>query len=169
MRRLLLSAAFATVATTLTSLFLGKRHAKSAAAPLSAASHIIWGPRAFKVKRFDVKHTLVGGLVHTVAMGFWAGVLELIVRPRKYSPVEAIGYAGAVTAAAWLTDYALVPRRLTPGFEAHLDGRGLLHLYAALAAGLAAGLVVGPAEPRVEAALQASWAHPGALSLGRIE
>jgi hypothetical protein len=42
----------------------------------------------------------------------------------------------AVSAAAYVTDYHLVPRRLTPGFELRLPRLALAPIYAALAVGL---------------------------------
>lgn len=35
--------------------------------------------------------------------------------------------------------YTITPRRLTPGYEHRLDGRGMVAVYAALAAGSALG------------------------------
>jgi hypothetical protein len=46
--------------------------------------------------------------------------------------------AAAVSSAAYVTDYYVVPRRLTPGFELRLPGSALALIYAALALGLSA-------------------------------
>jgi hypothetical protein len=48
-----------------------------------------------------------------------------------------------VTAGAYLTDYYLVPKRFTPGFEKRLSGKSLAAIFVALAAGLAARDVIG--------------------------
>ncbi len=45
--------------------------------------------------------------------------------------------AGVATAGiAYVVDFYVVPKRLTPGFEKRLSNRSLLGIYAALAAGL---------------------------------
>lgn len=44
--------------------------------------------------------------------------------------------AAAVTALAAGVDYLLVPRRFTPGFEAHLPRTSIVLVYVAFAAGL---------------------------------
>ena len=41
-----------------------------------------------------------------------------------------------VSATAYVTDYCVVPKRLTPGFELRLPRRALAPIYAALALGL---------------------------------
>jgi hypothetical protein len=56
----------------------------------------------------------------------------------RAKPTQAIAYAGATAAIAYAIDCHAVPKRLTPGFEAHLSGRSMFYVYAALAAGLAA-------------------------------
>jgi hypothetical protein len=46
--------------------------------------------------------------------------------------------AAAVSAVAYVTDYHLVPRRLTPGWEHRVSGKSLAAVYGVLALGLAA-------------------------------
>ena len=63
----------------------------------------------------------------------------MAVRPGGKGDVTATLLSGAaVSALAYLTDYHVVPSRLTPGFEKRLGGRSLLAIYAALAFSLAA-------------------------------
>ncbi|CAI07401.1 hypothetical protein ebA2309 [Aromatoleum aromaticum EbN1] len=49
----------------------------------------------------------------------------------------------AVAAGAYVTDYYLVPKRFTPGYEKRLSGQSLALIYGALALGLAAGALLG--------------------------
>ena len=42
----------------------------------------------------------------------------------------------AIAALAYLTDYYVVPKRLTPGFEERLSGRSMFGIYALLGATL---------------------------------
>jgi hypothetical protein len=58
--------------------------------------------------------------------------------------------AAAVTAGAYITDYYLVPKRFTPGFEKRVSGKSLFAIYVALAVGLAARDVIKAGKPRRE-------------------
>lgn len=136
-QRILVTSAASTAATTVATAVLGQLQCGSPAAPLNATSHIIWGERAKHLDAADVSHTVVGGLLNAAAMVSWAGVQHLFFpRPRGLWGSLATGVT--VSALAYVTDYWVVPKRLTPGFEARLSRAGLLATYAALAAALAA-------------------------------
>jgi hypothetical protein len=47
-----------------------------------------------------------------------------------------------------VTDYYLVPKRLTPGFEKRLSGKSLATVYALLAIGLAASELIARSSRR---------------------
>jgi hypothetical protein len=47
-----------------------------------------------------------------------------------------------MTALAAFVDYRLTPKRLTPGFEAHLSRSSMLGVFAAIGVGLAAGALL---------------------------
>lgn len=47
-----------------------------------------------------------------------------------------------MAAGAYVTDYYLVPRRFTPGYEKRLSGQALALIYGALALGLAASTML---------------------------
>ena len=55
------------------------------------------------------------------------------------SAARSVLRATAVSAAAAFVDYAVVPKRLTPGFEAHLPARSIALVYVAFGLGLALG------------------------------
>ena len=131
------TATLSTLATTGTVTALSKFETQHAAAALNATSHIIWGDRAMDVKTADAKHTLVGGALNASAMGFWALASELL--PRATSLWTALLKGTLVSGAAYVVDYVVVPKRLTPGFERHLSRKGLFITYGAFAAALAAG------------------------------
>lgn len=136
-QRILTTSAVATAATTVATAALGRMQCGSAAAPLNATSHIIWGEDAKRRDAADYSHTLVGGLLNAAAMVSWVGVQHLLFpRPRGLWGSVATGVA--VSALAYITDYHVVPKRFTPGFEARLSRGGLLAMYATLAAALAA-------------------------------
>ena len=132
----------ATALTTATILCLGHERDASMWAPLNAVSHITFGDEAAQQTELSAKYTGTGTALNTAAIFSWAavhaGVMTLL--PRRDLPA-AIGAGAAVAAAAYVTDYYVVPRRLTPGFEKRLSGRSIFWIYSALAAGLAAGWV----------------------------
>jgi hypothetical protein len=49
-----------------------------------------------------------------------------------------------ISAAAYVTDYHIVPKRLTPGFEMRIPRVALAGVYAALALGLSARDLIWP-------------------------
>jgi hypothetical protein len=137
LQRILATTAVATVATTTTTAALGWVLCGSAAAPLNATSHIIWGEDAKRLDAADFSHTLVGGLLNVAAMLNWASVQHLVF-PRPRGPWGSVATGVTISALAYLSDYHLVPKRFTPGFEARLPPTGLLTVYLVLAAALAA-------------------------------
>jgi hypothetical protein len=68
-------------------------------------------------------------------MGLWSAVHAFLPEPR--SVFGAARNASIVSALAYVTDYYVVPRRLTPGFEQRLSRKSLLGTYAVLAGSLA--------------------------------
>lgn len=146
------AANIATAATTAVSSWWGKKENGSVAAPLNATSHIFWGDKAAKHDGLDTRHTLVGAGLNAGAMYAWSGVMELVfgkwVR-RAHGATDAIARAllagTSVSAVAYVTDYYVVPKRLTPGFEKRLSGTALATIYGTLALALAAGAVWGAA------------------------
>jgi hypothetical protein len=142
-QRILATSTVATAATTLATTALGKLQCGSAAAPLNATSHILWGENATRRDDVDVRHTLVGALLNAAAMVSWASVQHLFF-PRPRGPWGSVATGAAVAALAYVTDYYVVPKRLTPGFEARLSRSGLASVYAALAAALAATAAAKP-------------------------
>jgi len=133
--RTLLTSAVTSAATTTALFLLSSKDTGHPAAALNATSHIVWGDKATKYDDWDVPHTLLGGLLNAGAMGFWSAVQSLLPEPR--TAFGAVRNATVVTAVAYVTDYYLVPKRLTPGFEQRLSPRSLFGAYAVLAAALA--------------------------------
>lgn len=110
--------------------------------------HLV-GRQAFEYDHWDIRHTLAGAVLNVGAVALWSGVQSLLPKPR---PVFAAARnAGVVSTLAYLTDYHLVPRRLTPGFEQRLSRQGLFRTYAVLAASLAVGaLALGSPRKRLK-------------------
>lgn len=139
LERAALSGSVAGVATSATVALAGVREGGSAVAPLNATSHIVWGESAGQVEQVDGRHTLLGLALNLGACIFWATFFErLVAGPARRRQVgRVVAGAGAVAATAYVTDYHLVPRRLTPGWEARLSGRSLATAYGVLAVSLA--------------------------------
>jgi len=132
-----------TVATTATNgalAILGKAENGNALGPINAVSHIVWGKEAAHADQLDVRHTVLGTVLNTVAVTGWAGVHELMMpRRRRPSAQRALLAGAAVSTLAYITDYHVLPKRLTPGFEERLSGKALFSVYAILAVAFAAG------------------------------
>jgi hypothetical protein len=133
MHRALLSGTVAAAAVTLAASVAGRRQAGSYPAPLNATSHFLWGERAGRESDYSLKYTATGFIANYGASVFWALFYEALA---GRSPPLARG--AAVSALAYVTDYHVVPRRLTPGFEMRLPRAALAAVYAALAVGLSA-------------------------------
>ena len=111
-----------------------------AVAGLNAPSHWLWGDEALESEACNLRHTGVGVATHVASARFWGGIYALMRGwHRRPTPLNAATDAVILTGAAVVTDYLLVPRRLTPGFEARLTPRRLGIVYLALAGGLVLG------------------------------
>ncbi|HEY8607013.1 MAG TPA: hypothetical protein VIM12_07885 [Noviherbaspirillum sp.] len=140
--RTLVSGTIAGLATAATAALAGKRETTSYLAPVNATSHIAWGDIAATQDGPSLKYTLTGFLLNHAATIFWAAAYEKLVEPRAGDRDDGLMRpvlgAVAVTAGAYVTDYYLVPRRFTPGWEKRLSGRSLAVIYGAMALGLVA-------------------------------
>src|SRR6187549_3511786 len=93
---LLATAAAATIATTAAGMLLAALETRKPAAGLNAVSHILWGDRAARADRFDVRHTVAGSVLNAGAMVSWAAVNELLPRVQgtKHALVKGALVAG---------------------------------------------------------------------------
>lgn len=107
----------------------------AAVAPINATSHVVWGDQAGGVRRATWRHTLPGLVINLGAAAFWASVYEALFGRRESRAARLLG-GPAVAALAYATDYHLVPRRLTPGWELALRKRDVPIVFAAIAAAL---------------------------------
>jgi hypothetical protein len=102
-------------------------------AALNAVSHCLW-PDAIWQEQPSVSYTAAGAAIHMGSAVFWGALFEALCGRR--SSVSTIVTAAATTAlVAYVIDYHAVPKRVTPGFEAHLPKRSLAMTYVALGAG----------------------------------
>jgi hypothetical protein len=134
----------ASVLSTCVLAAAGARQAGSAAAPINAASHWLWGDESLHADRPTLRHTLIGYLTQHVASIFWATLYSWIYGHREEAKQlpQAVAGAIATSAVAGLVDYQLIPKRLTPGYEHRVSTGAMVATFAALAAGFALGAVV---------------------------
>jgi len=130
-----------TAATTAAIAASGAIELSNAAAPLNAVSHILWGDAAARQNDISARYTALGTAINAAAMASWCVLHHAIFRPdrRRAGLAPALARGAATAAAAYVVDYYVVPRRLTPGFEKRLSGRSMFAVYAALALGLVLG------------------------------
>ena len=134
LKRALVSGTLAAAAVTLVASLAARRKTGSSAAALNATSHFLWGERAARKNEYSMRYTGVGYAANYGASIFWALFYEAL--GRKRTPAQALRDGALVSAGAYVTDYHIVPKRLTPGFELRLSGKALACIYAALALGL---------------------------------
>lgn len=135
------ASAAATATTTAATLLLGATRDTSPWAPLNAVSHILWGDEAALHTEPSATYTATGAALNGGAMVMWAAAHESLRRLLPPGPAASVVAGASIAAAAYVIDYHVVPRRLTPGFEKRLSGRSMFWIYAALAAGLAASSI----------------------------
>ncbi len=136
-----LTGGLATAATTAVAAACGSCENGSPWAPINAVSHIPFGDEAAEHDEPSVRYTATGALLNAAAVSSWAALHELAVGDRAHrGDVAAAVVGGVATAAlAYVVDYHVVPRRLTPGVELRLSNRSLGLMYGALALSLAVG------------------------------
>lgn len=141
--RALVSGSVASVLSTSVVALASRRATGFAAAGTNATSQWLWGRQAKRQMRPTVRHTAVGYGIHHASALLWAGVFEAVLLRRTPSTAaRTVAAAAATSALAYGVDYGLTPKRLTPGFEAHLRPRAMFATYAAVAIGLAATALI---------------------------
>jgi hypothetical protein len=108
------------------------------AGPNNGPSQWIWGRRAAYRRKFSIRHTVAGYLIHHASSLFWSAIhVRLHAHRQPETPLQRDLLEGAATAGlACFVDYQLTPRRFQPGFEAQLSKRSLFLVYAAFGLGL---------------------------------
>lgn len=104
---------------------------------VNSTSHWIHGDRGARTAAFDLSHTATGWATHHTASLFWAAVFEVVRRVGRRR--SAVADATLVSALAAFIDYAVVPKRLTPGWEKVVSPGAIALAYGAMALVLAAG------------------------------
>jgi hypothetical protein len=124
--------------TTAAVALAGRMEDANATAPLNAVAHIPFGDKAFAEDEASLKYTGTGTALNVAAVASWAALYELTFgrAARRGNTMAGLLGGPAIAALAYVTDYYVVPKRLTPGFEERLSGPSMFGVYAALGATL---------------------------------
>lgn len=142
-KRALLSGTLASVISTGVLLWFGHRNLGKPFAPTNATSHWLWGDiESFNSLEPTVRHTAVGYGTHHASALMWALFYERLLGDDPERTSTLVLSAAGMTALAAFVDYQMTPKRLTPGFEAHLNRSSMLGVFAAIGVGLAAGALL---------------------------
>jgi hypothetical protein len=141
------SGTVASIVSTISLLILGRIELGETAAPVNGPSQWIWGRYAPFENHFSLRYTVAGYVIHHAASVFWA-ILHERLRQHLSQEIQGknksiLATSAAITTAAYVVDFNLTPRRLTPGFEKRLSKRGLFIVYGTFALGLATGALIG--------------------------
>lgn len=128
----------ASVLSTAVLSWRSRRNTGQAATATNATSHWLWGERAMHRQAPSVRHTVVGYAIHHASSVFWAIAFERLLLRKRPTVRRTLAAAAGTSVGAFVVDYGMTPRRLTPGFERHLHARGMALTYAAIAVGFAA-------------------------------
>ena len=143
-RQALVSGTIASVLSTGVLALLGKSKLDKPLAPTNATSHWLWGDEeAYNALDPSLEHTAVGYATHHASALMWATIFERwLNHSGTLRTSEILRDAAGMTAIASFVDYQLTPKRLTPGFEAHLSKGAMLGVFTAFGAGLALGAIL---------------------------
>lgn len=104
-------------------------------AAVNAISHCVHGDVREYGDRATIAETGTGIAINSTAMFSWAFLWELLFG--RKSVKEAVVPALLGTGIAYLIDYHVVPKRLSPGIEKRLSWKAIAAVYGVLAATLA--------------------------------
>jgi hypothetical protein len=137
-KRLWLDGVVSSAAVAATAALRSQVEGRSIWKPINAVSHIVWGWHAAKRRELSARYTGTGLILNLAACVFWAACYQAWRRamPRKNSPSTAAVVGIGTSALAYITDYHVVPRRFTPGFELSLSRGSFPWIYGALAIGM---------------------------------
>lgn len=143
LRTALFSGTGAALAAMTAITVLSRIEGKGAARPVNATSHVLWGPKEAARDEIDLAHTGAGLGINVGSAFFWGAVFALAApRPASTPRRSLIARAFGTTLLAAVVDYAVVPKRLRPGWELVLRARSVAAALAAMGTGLAAGGLV---------------------------
>ncbi|WP_067334276.1 hypothetical protein [Stappia indica] len=143
LRTALFSGTGAALAAVTAITVLSRIEGKGAARPVNATSHVLWGPKSAARDEIDLAHTGSGLGINVGSAFFWGAIFALAApRPASTPRRSLVARAFGTTLLAAVVDYAVMPKRLRPGWELVLQARSVAAALAAMGTGLAAGGLV---------------------------
>ena len=129
------------LATTAAVALCGQLENGKPFAPINAISHIALGDEALAQDEFSLKYTATGLVLNNSATSTWVALHEMLFGAYQDEGNVPVALAGGalVSAFAYITDFYVVPKRFTPGFEHKLSPRSMLFVYVVLALALGLG------------------------------
>ena len=129
------------LATTAAAALCGQVENGKPFAPINAISHIALGDEALTQDEFSLKYTGTGAVLNNSATSTWVALHEMLFGAYQDEGNLPVAIAGGalVSACAYITDFYVVPKRFTPGFEHKLSFRSVLFIYVVLALALGLG------------------------------
>jgi hypothetical protein len=138
---LIWTTAVSAIGTTFAASMRGYIENREPIQPINAISHIVHGDKAAHKTRLSMKYTLTGLALNVAAVGSWSVMQEYLIGEKRPTFLQAATCGLATAATAYITDYYLVPKWLTPGFEKPLSRKGLAIVFGTLALSLALGSI----------------------------
>jgi hypothetical protein len=99
-------------------------------AAINAICHVVDGDEMTQPSEWSPRESPLGIVINGTAMAVWGVLYEGALAVTKTQSSPFTGALGALT--AYVVDYHLVPKRLTPGIEKKLSSSSLLAVYLAL-------------------------------------
>lgn len=107
---------------------------------INAVSHIAWGDVAATHDEVSAKYTGLGAALNAFAIGGWALLhVACFRKASQKSLVDAVALGAVTSTTAYITDYHIVPKRFTPGFEKVVKPHSMLAIYSVLGVALGVG------------------------------
>lgn len=144
--RTLVTGTISGLSAMLAAALAGKKDSQSYVAPINATSHILFGDEAARHSEPSLKYTGTGFMLNHGAALMWSAIYGSLVEPKMsrwfarrpaLAPLSPVLSAAAVSAGAYVTDYILIPKRFTPGWEKRVSGNSVAMIFGALALGMA--------------------------------
>jgi hypothetical protein len=128
--RILMTGTAASLSTAGVLGLLAKAEGRDAVQPVNATSHWLHGEGAGQSRSVDARHTLLGFATHYAASMLWGALFQRLrqANPARSPLTDALG----VSALAAVVDYAVVPKRLTPGWEEVVSPASIAVTYAVM-------------------------------------
>jgi len=141
----MIGGALAGLATCAVAALCAKAERQPAVSALNSTSHIVWGDGAADQASASWQYTGTGIALNELALVFWGLIYELWSHSAIGASMSPLSRGATVSVLAYITDYHLIPRRFTPGFEKRLSPGSLFSIYCAIAVSLPVAMkVVGP-------------------------